>query len=181
MAILNGRTIVSAVVVALWLGVAAPVVRPAAESEYAVKAAFLLNFTKFVQWPASTFESASAPFRICVLGADPFGGALDEVAQGESVAGRRVEVQRLQKPPAPKACQILFVSASEKDVRTALTAIGPGVLTVGETPGFLGDGGIIAFILENRRVRFDIDAAAAAAAGLSVSSRLLTVARSVRK
>ncbi|HWC96698.1 MAG TPA: YfiR family protein [Candidatus Sulfopaludibacter sp.] len=152
-----------------------------APSEYQVKAAFLLNFTKFVEWPQSAFESPDSPFTVCVLGDDPFGGSLNRLVEGESVDGRKVAIERLRRPPKHKACQVLFVANSEKDVRAALSAVGPGVLTVGENESFLREGGIIMFVIEGRHVRFDISQRAAANASLTVSARLLSVARSVLK
>jgi hypothetical protein len=150
-------------------------------SEYQVKAAFLLNFTKFIDWPDSAFESAGSPMTICLLGDDPFDGALNQVVEGEVVNGRNVAIQKIRRPPAPKSCQVLFVSKSEKDVPKLLSGLGPGVLTVGEGEGFIRDGGMIAFVLENRRVRFVISQTAAANASLSMSSRLLNVAKVVEK
>jgi hypothetical protein len=154
--------------------------RPAAP-EYQVKAAFLLNFTKFIEWPASAFEAAASPIAICLFGEDPFGPSLDQVVEGEVVNGRKVVVQRIRRPPPPKSCQVLFVDSSEKDTQKTLSSLGPGVLTVGEGQGFLRDGGIIAFVLENRRIRFVISQAAAANASLTLSSRLLSVAKQVEK
>jgi len=153
----------------------------AAKSEYQVKADFLLNFTRFVEWPASAFADENAPFSICVLGEDPFGETLDRVVAGESAAGRKLEVRRIQEPPAAKTCQILFVARSDEDVADILKGIGPGVLTVGENEGFLRSGGIIEFVREGRHVRFDISNRAAAKASLTLSARLLSVARSVQK
>jgi hypothetical protein len=181
MAFLDGR---SQLPISLpWLGAAALLVCAAiaAQSEYSVKAAFLLNFTRFVQWPPAAFESAQSPLNICVLGDDRFDGVLDQLVEGEVVGGRRVAVQRIRKAPAAKSCQVLFVSGSEKDVRRTLAAAGHGVLTVGEHPDFLAAGGMIAFVLDDHRVRFDIHQSAASAAGLTISSRMLAVARSVQK
>jgi YfiR/HmsC-like len=149
--------------------------------EYQVKAAFLLNFTKFVEWPASAFEDASSPLTICVLGEDPFDGILDQVTAGETVNGRKVVVQRIRRTPKPKSCQVLFIGRSEKDVAGILADVGPGVLTVGEADNFLHDGGIIAFVLQGRHVRFDINQRAAGNAQLTLSARLLSVARSVQR
>ena len=149
--------------------------------EYQVKAAFLLNFTKFVEWPAAAFAAPDSPVAICVLGDDPFGGALDQMVQGEVVNGRKLIVQRITHAPLPKTCQVLFIGKSEKDVPNTLAAVGPGVLTVGEGESFLRDGGVIAFIVEDRRVRFDINRTAAAHAGLKLSSQLMKVARFVEK
>lgn len=148
---------------------------------YEVKAAFLLNFTKFVEWPATAFEDAHSPLAICILGDDPFGSALDDLVQGESVNGRKLVVERIRRAPRPKSCQVLFLNKTEKDVSTILSSLGSGVLTVGDGEGFVREGGIIAFAVEGRHVRFDINTRAAAEASLTISSRLLHVARSVQK
>jgi hypothetical protein len=153
----------------------------AADLEYSVKAAFLINFTKFVQWPQSAFENARSPLNICILGDDPFGTALEQAVEGETVSGRSLSVRRVRRVPEPKSCQVLFLSASEKDVKRTIGALGPGVLTVGEGAGFLADRGMIAFVLDNRRVRFDVGLAAVTSGGLAISSRMLTVARTVHK
>jgi len=146
-------------------------------SEYQIKAAFLLNFTKFIEWPAG--EAAGSPFSICVLGEDPFGPVLDQLVEGETVGGRKIAVRRI-RAEATGSCEILYVSKQEQNIRAVLAGAGAGVLTVGEGDEFLDNGGMIAFILENRRVRFNIDQGAAQKAGLKLSSRLLAVARSVR-
>ena len=151
-------------------------------SEHQVKAAFLLNFTKFVEWPEAAFGDGHSPISICVLGEDPFGSALDQIVEGEVVEGRRVVVRRIKEPPLAKQCQVLFVSPVIKDVSQILTSLGPGVLTVGEgSDNFLREGGVISFVIENRHVRFDINQGAAETEGLKLSSRLLRVARSVEK
>jgi len=152
-----------------------------APSEYQVKAAFLLNFTKFVEWPPSAFASSDAPIAICILGKDPFGRGLDDIVQGESVNGRMVVVRRLNQVPAPQACQVVFLAGSEKDAAGTLSDLGRDVLTVGEGDRFLRDGGMIALVIDSRRVRFDINQTAAENASLKLSSRLLSVARSVEK
>jgi hypothetical protein len=149
--------------------------------EYQVKAAFLLNFTKFVQWPAVAFSDQRSPLAICILGEDPFGSWLDEIVKGEAVNGRELVVQRIRRAPQAKSCQVLFVARQEKEVPRILDDLGPGVLTVGEGENFLEDGGIIAFVIEDRRVRFDINQRGAARARLTLSSRLMSVARSVKK
>jgi hypothetical protein len=145
--------------------------------EYQVKAAFLLNFTKFIDWPQS--ESA-APFDICLVGDDPFGAVLDQMVEGETFQGRKLAVQRVRRP-VPAACHVLFIAKSEKDVEGLLSSLGPGVLTVGEESGFLHAGGMIGFVIAERRVRFDINEGASARAGLRISSKLLSIARSVEK
>jgi len=165
------------------LALLVPVGVPAADErlEYQVKAAFLLNFTKFIEWPASAFDTPDSPIVICILGDDPFGKTLDQIVAGEVVAGRKIVVQRIKHLPPIKSCQELFVYRQEKEVLKTLPAVGPGVLTIGEGESFVRDGGMIAFVLENRRVRFGINEAAAASAGLKLSSKLLSVAKSVEK
>jgi hypothetical protein len=149
--------------------------------EYQVKAAFLLNFTKFTEWPAAAFEGSDSPIAICVLGDDPFGKTLDQVVAGEVVEGRKVSVQRIAEAPPAKSCQVVFVSLPTKDAVKLLPVLGPGVLTVGEGERFLKEGGMVAFVIENRRVRFGINQTVAQNAGLKLSSRLLRVAKTVEK
>jgi hypothetical protein len=149
--------------------------------EYQVKAAFLLNFTKFIEWPAAAFANAQSPITICILGRDPFGSVLDEIVQGETVNARRIAVQRINGPPGPRTCQVTFVGGLEKEAPQFIRDIGPGVLTVGEGDRFLRDGGMVALVVDNRRVRFDINQGAAVNAGLTLSSQLLSVARTVEK
>jgi YfiR/HmsC-like len=153
--------------------------------EYQVKAAFLLNFTKFIDWPPASFPTPDSPITICILGKDPFGPVLDEIVQGETVNDRKVTVQRISQPPVsqpgPQACHVVFVGEPEKDIPKTLGSLGRGVLTVGEGDRFLREGGMVALVLDNRRVRFDINRTAATGAGLGLSARLLNVAREVEK
>jgi len=149
--------------------------------EYEVKAAFLLNFAKFIEWPPTAFADSQSALEICLLGRDPFGHALDDLVQGEAVNGRKLLVRRLSAPPGPQSCQIVFVDPEMKDMKTVLDALGPGVLTVSEGEHFLREGGMIALVLDNRRVRFDINQAASDNHGLKFSSKLLSVARSVTR
>ncbi len=147
--------------------------------EYGVKAAFLLNFTKFVEWPPNP-ASADPSFNICILGEDPFHGVLDRIAEGEAVNGRRLVVQKIRRVE-PRLCRMIFIGRGEPEVPRLLESVGPGVLTVGEGERFLHEGGMIAFVIEGRRVRFDVNQRAASRAGLQISSRLLSVARSVER
>jgi len=147
--------------------------------EYEVKAAFLLNFTKFIDWPTAASPPASTTsFNICIAGEDPFGVILDQTVRGETVNGRPLEVLRLGHS-SPKNCQILYISRTEPGTKELLGSLGPGVLTVGENDTFIRTGGMIAFILDNRRVRFSINIGATRSAMLTLSSRLLSVAKSV--
>lgn len=148
-------------------------------TEYQVKAAFLFNFAKFVEWPADAFPGVDAPLQICLLGQDPFGREFEEVIGDKSVNGHRIEVIHPSGVPQARGCQIIFVSSSEK--RHALEILrglrGAAVLTVGDTAGFAGMGGIINFVLDDGRVRFEINVKAADRAHLKISARLLTVAK----
>ena len=149
--------------------------------EYQVKAAFLLNFTKFVDWPAAAFATSDSPLSICIWGVNPFGNTLDRIVAGEVVNGRKLAVQEINRAPAAQSCQVLFVGRPEKEGDKVLPAVGPAVLTVGEGESFIRDGGMIAFVIENRRVRFEINRARAENAGLKLSSKLLSVAKAVER
>ena len=149
-------------------------------SEYQVKAAFLLNFTKFIDWPESSFSSPDTPISICILGDDPFGAGLDRIVEGETVNSRRITIQRVHRLPLP-GCHVLFIGQDEKDIPRTVAGLRPGILTVGEGERFLRQGGMIAFVIDSRRVRFDVNQPAAANAGLQISSKLLSVARNVEK
>lgn len=166
---------------ALVLGLLSSVASAQQSLEYQVKAAFLLNFTKFIEWPPEAFAAADSPIAICILGEDPFGAAIERLVLGEVVNGRNVAVRTLRSPPPPRSCQVVFFSSSEKEVAKTLRALGPAVLSVGEGDEFLRNGGMIAFVIEERRVRFNIDQAAAERAGLTLSARLLNVAKSVKR
>lgn len=145
-----------------------------ATSEYEVKAAYLLNFARFIEWPAS-----NEPFSICIVGDDPFQGALDRLVEGETVNGRSIIVRRLARWQEP--CRILFVSRSTRDVFLILRQTGRGVLTVGEEPGFLSVGGMINFVVDDRKVKFDVNLKAATESSIRIDSRLLRVAKSVQR
>lgn len=148
-------------------------------SEYEVKAAYLLNFIRFTRWT----RAADGPFTLCVLGADPFGPALDATVTNERVGGRAVTVRRLSAQDDPASCHLLYVSPSEEPrlVATLARLQGQDVLTVSDMPGFVPRNGMIQLVTEGGRVRFDANLGAADAAGLMLSSDLLRVARNVRR
>jgi hypothetical protein len=150
-------------------------------SEYQVKAAFLFNFAKFIDWPEGTYASPRAPFAICVLGKDPFGSTLDEVLAGKVMENHPVAVLRLRDSTEARHCQLVFVSSSEsRNYAVILESVrGASVLVVGETDGFAASGGTIEFTLEEDHVRFAINPEAARRAGLKCSSRLLALAKIV--
>jgi hypothetical protein len=149
--------------------------------EYQVKAAFLYNFAKFVEWPALTFKTDKDPLRICVLGQNPFGNALVETAGGKTVVGRPLVVSDISDVSQGADCQILFIGSSErKRLRSIFTELrATGVLTVGETEGFAVQGGIVNFKLEDGRVRLEINIEAAGQAKLRISSKVLSLAQIV--
>jgi hypothetical protein len=147
--------------------------------EYRVKAAFVFNFARFVTWPADRFAGPDAPLDLCVLGRDPFGRHLADVVRDKRVAGRMISLHYAQAPDRLPACEILFIGESESDRLHELLAgvTTEPVLTVSELPEFAFRGGMIRLLVENGKVRFEINPAAARAAGLDISSRLLSVAR----
>ena len=148
--------------------------------EYKVKGAFLLNFAKFVKWPAGAFASADSPIVIGIAGPDPFGPVLDQLVSGETIGGRPILVTRLQPRDDPARCQLLFV-ARQADAAGLLQRVdGAPVLTVGETDDFADDGGIIRLLIENNKVRFEVNRAAAQRARLAISSQLLKLARKIK-
>jgi hypothetical protein len=149
--------------------------------EYEVKAAFLYNFARFVQWPPHAFASGDAPLTICVLGSDPFGPALDDIVRVERVHGRPFAIARPGGPGAAAGCHILFVSSSEEPrYRDILARIDRRViLTVSDVTSFLAAGGHISFFLDGNHVRFAVNTAALRECDLQVSSKLLRVARSI--
>ena len=140
--------------------------------EYRVKAAFLFNFLKFVEWPESAPATASGtPWVLGVLGRDPFGGILAETVRGKKVNGREVIVRHFAHPADIRDCHILFISSAEFQHSGAF--VHAGLLAVGESPGFLDAGGVINFYIEQDRVRFEISPAAARGAGLRIGAQLL--------
>ena len=150
-------------------------------SEYQVKAAFLFNFAKFVEWPPDAFPSADAPLQICVLGQDPFGRDFEQIIVDKAVNGHRIEVAHPEGVPQSRACHILFLPSSERSkTRQILQGLsGASVLTVGDTEGFASLGGVVNFVLDDNRVRFEINVKAAELAHLKLSARLLTIAKAV--
>ena len=146
-----------------------------ATREYQVKAVFLFNFAQFVEWPAAAFPDAATPITIGVLGDDPFGAALDEVVQGESVNGRAMAVRRYRRLEEVGPCHILYISESEIRRLGQITArlMNRAVLTVSDAEEAARHGVMIGLFTENNRIRLRINVEAARAAGLVISSKLL--------
>jgi hypothetical protein len=150
--------------------------------EYQVKAAFLYNFAKFVEWPTGTFNDSSSPIKICVLGKDPFGEALNSL-RTKNIGPRKLIIERLRRGDSPQKCHILFISDSEKNnLPEILKSVKKwSVLTVGDMKGFVHSGGIINFISNGSQVSFEINVDAAERSKLKVSSQLLQVANIYRE
>jgi len=147
-----------------------------------VKAAFLYNFAKFVEWPGAAFDSADAPFVLGVLGTDPVGAAARELLRGKSIKGRPLVVREVAGPKAARECHLLFFGRDEEDrLEAILDALsGAPVLVVSDVERFTDRGGMIELVTVGQRIRFAIDAAAARAAGLTLSSQLRELALPVR-
>jgi hypothetical protein len=155
--------------------------RAQAIDEYQVKAAFLYNFAKFVEWPASSFKNAADPIIICVLG-NPFGDRLENTVYGKEIEGRRLIVRQIFEVSEAAGCHILFVASGKKRLTDLLgTVKASPILTIGEAGNFAGSGGVIGFILESGKVRLQINTFAAERAHLHVSSKLLGLAEIVKE
>jgi hypothetical protein len=150
----------------------------AAPTAQQVEAVFLFYFSQFVDWPPGAFAGEGSPIVIGVLGDDPFDGTLDQAVAGERVDGRPIAVRRLKSIAEAKGCQILYISSSEApQLAQILDALkGRNVLTVSDLDHFVESGGMIRFVLIDQHVRLRINAGAAQAAGLKLSSKLLRAA-----
>lgn len=150
-------------------------------SEAQIKAGFVFNFTKFIEWPTDAFADPESPIVLGVLGDSPITDLLIETAAGKTVNGRAVTIRRFNEGQDPRTCHILFVSSSEQ--KRALQILekvkGSSVLTVSETSGFAQAGGMINFFVEGNKVRLEINLDAAGQARLKISAKVIAVARLV--
>jgi len=150
-------------------------------SEYQVKALFLFNFAKYVDWPDEAFDSPNAPITIGLIGENKFGDYLVHAVEGKTIGGRPLEVRSIKGAEELPQCHILFISSSEKMVAELLKKLQDlPVLTVGEQDQFTQLGGIIGFLKKDGKIRLDINLKAARQANLKISSKLLSVADSVK-
>jgi hypothetical protein len=147
-------------------------------SEYQLKAAFLYNFAKFVEWPTAAFSEATAPMVIGILGENPIRADLDRAIRDKTINNRPLLIKEPHSASEWTNCHILFISTSEKKRLPEILGSlhGASVLTVSETDGFTQTGGMINFVSEGNKIRFQINEAAAKAAGLKISSKLLSLA-----
>jgi uncharacterized protein DUF4154 len=148
-------------------------------SEYEVKAAFLFNFTKFVEWPDGSFNDPHAPIVIGIIGDDPFGESLIRIVGGQKAQGRAIVIIRYRRGDDLRRCHILFISASERQHSAQIVASlrDASVLTVSDIDGFAEAGGAMQFVMQESRVRFVVNLDAATQSKLRVSAKLLVLAR----
>ncbi len=150
-----------------------------APTDLQVKATYLYKFGSFVTWPNPPNDS----FNICILGHDPFGATLDSLVRGESLNGAKFAVLRITGAQEATRCRIVYVSPSEEDRARGLISelAKTPVLTVSDMPHFLDRGGMVQFLIEDGRVRFEVNLTSAERAGLTLSSQLLKVASAVKR
>ena len=147
-------------------------------TEYKIKAAYLFNFAKFVEWPQSSFADPSEPIKIGIIGKDPFLESLNQTVSGKTVKGRKFVIRRFKKIQDLDFCHILFISSSERRrVSQIIQKVkGSSTLTVSEFKNFIESGGIIRLLNKDNKVRFEIGLPAAQQADLKISSRVLRLA-----
>jgi hypothetical protein len=153
-----------------------------ANREHRIKAAYLYQFGRYVEWPAKAFSSAKAPFVIGVLEQDPLVPYLEQIAGVKKIQDRPIQIRRLSSATAIPACHMLHLPASltpEIQAEVIRKAAGKNVLLVGDAEGFLDRGGTMQFVVEDNKIRVVISRKAAERAGLTISAKLLQVARVV--
>ncbi len=157
--------------------------RPQTPEEYRIKAAFLFNFIKFIDWPPEVLIDKNQPFSVCVLGENPFGDFISDL-EAQSTHGKKLRIEFLQSYERPndiRQFHILFISASMEEQTAAILndLDGYPALTVGDHATFALNGGIINFLIHNKKVRFEINLAAAKRTRLKISSKLLRLAQNI--
>jgi len=150
-------------------------------TEYQVKAGYLFNFLKFVEWPDDSFTHTQSKWVIGIVGDSPVGNQLSKLAEGKNILGRELLVKKFQSADNLRDCNILFISDSEKKRLPSILASlrGSSVMTVADMDHFIESGGMVQFVVENARVRVSIDVGGTERSGLKVSSKLLALARAV--
>lgn len=178
----RSRATLAVVFAACWAFVGASIrAQTPKPTEYEVEAAYLSNFGRFITWPVAA-RSADT-FNVCVLGQDPFGPLLDAALRGESIGASPMAPRRITTTAEALGCRIVYInSAKDNQLKAILAGLrNSSVLTVSDAPDFTRQGGMIQFILDANRVRFEINLAAAQRAGLTLSSDLLKVAVTIRR
>jgi len=167
---------------AAWLAALVPAVACAqsASVEYAVKATYLYKFAPFVEWPAGTFQSSADPLVLCVAGSDPVTGLVGDAVKGRVVGGRAIDVVRVSPAVHAARCHILYVALKGAAASAELEKVrGTPVLTVTDAASEARATGIVNFVVQDNRVRFEIDQRAAAENHVVISSKLLNLASRV--
>ena len=151
--------------------------------EYQVKAAFLFHFAQFLGWPSDALNAADPSLSLCIFDDEPRRKELQSTIEGKPIGARVIHVRLISQPQEIQGCNILFLSRDEARRQSPIlkSLRGMPVLTVGETSEFLSDGGMIRFHIEEGKIRFDINLAAAESSHLQISSRLLLLATSVTR
>lgn len=146
--------------------------------ENKLKAVFLYNFTRFIDWPAEAFYSSNAPFVIGIIGNDPFGNYIEEAVAGENISGHPIIVKRFQNVK-DVACHILYINSNDPETTREIlsTLSNRSILTVSDQKNFVKWGGMVRFFSEENKIRLQINNSAAKAAQLNISSKLLAVAQ----
>ena len=151
-----------------------------AQSEAGVKTAFLYNFAKFTEWPASAFAGDSAPITVGFVGADSLADTFEKNVTGKNANGRDFAVKKLSGAAGVESCQIVFVGDASQAAAVVGAAKGKPVLLVGDSDGFAAAGGMITFVVAGGKVSFDLDLGAINAGGLKLNDKLRQVARNVK-
>jgi hypothetical protein len=174
------RSVIILALLPLWLPLLGSIERAqeTQPTEYQLKAAFLFNFAMFVEWPQRAFAERTSPFVIGVLGENPFRDDLPKTLQSKKIDDHPLVVREIRMPAEATNCHMLFISASEKKrLPEILQSVkGTSVLTVSEMERFTEEGGMINFVLQGTKVRFQINKETASAAGLRISSKLMNLA-----
>lgn len=147
-------------------------------TEYQIKAKYLYNFTRYVNWPKEAFTDSVSPFIIGIIGQDPFGVNLEKTVEGKKINSRTFLIKRFQSAKNLEYCHILFIGISDREHHHQIldTIQGLSILTVGSRVKFAQDGGIINFIKKKKRIRFEINTKMARESGLRISTKLLKMA-----
>ena len=154
---------------------------PQTLSEYQIKAGYLFNFTRFVEWPEKAFATTTSPIMICIVGDTPLTNPLSDTVVGKVVNGRAVSIKPVKATDELRGCNLVFVSAAQVGgiERILRRAKDMSVLSVGEAPNFAQSGGMINFFVQDNKVKLELNLDAAARANLKISAKLIAVSRLV--
>ena len=150
-------------------------------AEYKIKAVFLFNFTQFVEWPEDAFSHYNDPLVIGILGKNPFGNYINEAVAGEKMGNHPLTIVRYNNVDEITNCQMLFINLNDANLTDILSSLNNrSILTVSDSPNFIQSGGMIEFVTMNNKIKLQINPGKAKAAGLNISSKLLSVADILR-